>query len=78
MSRQYDKRTNMFNQDGQITQINYAVGSIDQAGFAVALLYKDGIVLVCKQDTSETLLEIAKSAERIFELDSHLFVIMSG
>jgi len=78
MSRKYDKRTNMFDQEGKISQINYAVDAINNAGTAIGMLFDGGIALVCEKDTNETLLEVSRSSEKIFALDSHLFCIMSG
>ena len=68
----------MFDQEGKISQINYAVDAINNAGTAIGMLFDGGIALVCEKDTNETLLEVSRSSEKIFALDSHLFCIMSG
>lgn len=45
MSRRFDKRTNVFNSDGRINQIEYAIKAIKNSGPAMAIKYKDGVVV---------------------------------
>lgn len=68
----------MFDQEGKITQIQYAVEAMNQAGPALGLLFKDGIVLGTERETSKTLLETSRHSEKIFKLDSHLYCVVSG
>jgi 20S proteasome subunit alpha 3 len=44
MSR-YDSRTTTFSPDGHLYQVEYAVKAIDNAGGAVGILAKDGVVI---------------------------------
>jgi hypothetical protein len=44
MSR-YDSRTTTFSPDGHLYQVEYAVKAIDNAGAAVGILAKDGVVI---------------------------------
>ena len=45
MSRRYDGRTTTFSPQGRLFQVEYAIEAINNAGSAVGILTKDGIVL---------------------------------
>ena len=68
----------MFDQEGQIKQIQYAVDAINQAGPALGLLFADGIILATERETTSTLLEQTRHSEKVYCLDSHIYCIVSG
>ena len=78
MSRKYDTRTNMFDQEGKITQLQYAVDAINQAGPALGLLCDTGMILATEREISSTLLEQSRHSEKVYCLDSHIYCIVSG
>ena len=78
MSRRFDKRTNVFNSDGRINQIEYAIKAIKNSGPAMAIKYKDGIVLATQKRLSSSLLVPPKHGEKVYKIDDHLYVIVSG
>ena len=78
MSRRFDKKTNVFDQNGRISQIEYAIKAIKNSGPAMALLYKNGIVLATQKRTASSLLVPPKHGDKIFKIDDHLYVIVSG
>ena len=78
MSRRFDKRTNIFNPNGRINQIEYAIKAIKNSGPAIALHYKDGIIIATEKRTSSTLLVPPKHGDKIFAIDSHIYVVVSG
>ena len=45
MSRRFDTKTNVFDSNGRISQIEYAIKAIKNSGPAMAISYKDGIVI---------------------------------
>jgi 20S proteasome subunit alpha 3 len=48
MSRRYDGRTTTFSPEGRLFQVEYAMEAINNAGSAVGILAKDGIVIAGK------------------------------
>lgn len=78
MSRRFDKRTNMFDPNGRINQIEYALKAIKNSGPALALHFNGGIVVATEKQTSSNLLLPPKHGEKTFRLDDHLIVVVSG
>lgn len=78
MSRRFDKRTNVFNQNGRINQIEYAIKAIKNSGSALAFQYNNGILLCTEKQTSSSLLVSSKNGEKIFKVDDHIYAIVSG
>lgn len=78
MSRRFDTRTNIFNPNGRINQIEYALKAIKNSGPALALHYNGGIVVATEKQTSSSLLLPPKHGEKVFRVDEHLFVVVSG
>lgn len=46
MSRRYDSRTTIFSPEGRLYQVEYAMEAIGNAGSAIGILSKEGVVLV--------------------------------
>ena len=78
MSRRFDTRTNLFNPNGRINQIEYALKAIKNSGPALALHYKDGIIIATEKRTSSSLLLPPKHGEKLFRIDDHVYVLVSG
>ena len=78
MSRRFDKRTNIFNPNGRINQIEYALKAIKNSGPALAIHYKKGVIIATEKQTSSSLLLPPKHGEKVFRIDDHLFVVVSG
>ncbi len=78
MSRRFDKRTNVFNPNGRINQIEYAIKAIKNSGPAIVLHYKDGIMVATEKRASSSLLVPPKHGDKIFAIDKHIYVIVSG
>ena len=56
MSRRYDTRTTTFSPEGRLFQVEYAMEAISNAGSAIGVLAKDGVVLAAeKKITSKVL-----------------------
>ncbi|CAL0324681.1 unnamed protein product [Lupinus luteus] len=52
MSRRYDSRTTIFSPEGRLYQVEYAMEAIGNAGTAIGILSKDGVVKLLKTSTS--------------------------
>ena len=78
MSRRFDRRTNLFNPNGRINQIEYALKAIKNSGPALALHYKDGIIIATEKKTPSSLLLPPKHGEKLFRIDDHVYVLVSG
>jgi hypothetical protein len=49
MARRYDARTTIFSPEGRLYQVEYAMEAIGNAGAAMGLIAKDGVVLVAEK-----------------------------
>lgn len=78
MSRRFDRKTNVFNPNGRITQIEYAIKAINNSGPAVAIIFNGGIAIATEKRTSSSLLIPSKHGDKIFKIDSHISVVVSG
>lgn len=65
MARRYDSRTTIFSPEGRLYQVEYAMEAISNAGAAIGVLAKDGVVLVAeKRITSKVRAAVAASCTR--------------
>ncbi len=78
MSKRFDKKTNVFNANGRINQIEYAIKAIKNSGPAIALSYKNGLILATEKRTSSSLLVPPKHGDKVYKVDDHLYVCVSG
>ena len=49
MARRYDSRTTIFSPEGRLYQVEYAMEAISNAGAALGILAKDGVVLAAEK-----------------------------
>lgn len=78
MSRRYDSRTTIFSPEGRLYQVEYAMEAISQAGSAVGILAKDGVVLGAEKRITSNLLDIRKSTEKTYKIDDHVAAAVAG
>jgi len=78
MTSRYDQRTTTFSPEGRIYQVEYAMEAISQAGSAVAVLAKNGIVLAAEKRITSKLLDIRKSTEKMYKIDDHISCAVAG
>eukprot|EP00452_MALV-II_sp_L67-6_P000170 gene170-187_t len=78
MANKYDKQTTTFSQNGRLYQVEYAVEATKNAGPAIGVLGKSCVVLAGEKKTSSKLLDQAKQAEKVFEIDSRVAVAVAG
>lgn len=54
---------------GRLYQVEYAMEAISQAGIALGILCKDGIVVAAEKKVTSKLLENDASTEKIYKLN---------
>mmetsp|Transcript_3 Transcript_3/g.5 ORF Transcript_3/g.5 Transcript_3/m.5 type:complete len:250 (+) Transcript_3:28-777(+) len=78
MARRYDSSTTTFSPDGRLHQVEYAIEAINNAGTAVGILAKDGIVLAGEKNKPSNLLAPSKGPEKMYKIDDHLTTVVAG
>ncbi|KAG6419843.1 hypothetical protein SASPL_116355 [Salvia splendens] len=78
MSRRYDSCTTIFSPEGRLYQVEYAMEAIGNAGSAIGILAKDGVVLVGEKKVISKLLETSTSVEKMYKIDDHVACAVAG
>ncbi|KAE9456523.1 hypothetical protein C3L33_11541, partial [Rhododendron williamsianum] len=78
MSRRYDSRTTIFSPEGRLYQVEYAMEAIGNAGTAIGILSKDGVVLVGEKKVTSKLLQTSTSTEKMYKIDDHVACAVAG
>lgn len=69
-------RTNTFDDEGRIAQIEFAIKNVSQAGTSIGMKCTDGIVFVGLSKKNES--HVEKGIEKIYKLTDNIFCIISG
>nr|POF21938.1 proteasome subunit alpha type-4 [Quercus suber] len=78
MSRRYDSRTTIFSPEGRLYQVEYAMEAIGNAGTAIGILSKDGVVLIGEKKVTSKLLQTSTSTEKMYKIDDHVSCAVAG
>jgi len=78
MARRYDSRTTIFSPEGRIYQVEYAIEAISQAGSAVGVRTKEGVVLAAEKRILSKLLDRRSKTEKMYKIDDHVSVVVAG
>ena len=78
MSRRYDSRTTIFSPEGRLYQVEYAMEAIGNAGTAVGILSKDGVVLAGEKKVTSKLLQTSTSTKKMYKIDDHIACAVVG
>lgn len=81
MARRYDSRTTIFSPEGRLYQVEYAMEAISNAGAAIGLLAKDGVVLAAEKRITSKLLDtnaVGVRREKMYKLDDHIACAVAG
>ncbi|THU71328.1 hypothetical protein C4D60_Mb04t00250 [Musa balbisiana] len=78
MSRRYDSRTTIFSPEGRLYQVEYAMEAIGNAGAAIGILARDGVILVGEKKVTSKLLQTSRSTEKMYKIDDHLACAVAG
>ncbi|MEM4245285.1 MAG: archaeal proteasome endopeptidase complex subunit alpha [Candidatus Nanoarchaeia archaeon] len=73
----YDRTSTMFSPDGRLLQVEYAKKAVKQGTTAIGMVCRDGVLLVADRRMTEKLI-VAKSVEKVFQVDDHIAATSSG
>ncbi len=73
----YDRTSTMFSPDGRLLQVEYAKKAVKQGSTAIGMVCRDGVLLVADRRMTEKLI-VAKSVEKVFQVDDHIAATSSG
>ena len=73
----YDRAITVFSPDGRLFQVEYAREAVKTGSTSIAVVAKDGIVIVAQRRISSPLM-VGDSYQKIFQLDQHLAASSSG
>ncbi|KAF2311567.1 hypothetical protein GH714_024879 [Hevea brasiliensis] len=64
--------------EGRLYQVEYAMEAIGNAGTAIGILAKDGVVLVGEKKVTSKLLQTSTSTEKMYKIDDHVACAVAG
>jgi len=64
--------------EGRLFQVEYAIQAIDNAGAAVGILSKDGVIIAAEKKVTSKLLAKPKTSEKLYMIDDHVAVAVAG
>ena len=73
----YDRAATMFSPDGHLLQVEYAEKTVRLGSASIGLTCKDGVVIVADKRIRDKLIA-PESANKIFEIDSHIIATSAG
>ncbi|MFA5745922.1 MAG: archaeal proteasome endopeptidase complex subunit alpha [archaeon] len=73
----YDRSTTMFSPEGHLYQVDYTSKIIEKGSPAVAIIYKQGIVIIADKKIHSSLV-IPDSVEKVFKIDGHIWTACAG
>ncbi|KAF3630481.1 Proteasome subunit alpha type-4 [Capsicum annuum] len=78
MSQRYDSFTTIFSPEGRLYLVECAMEAIGNAGSAIGILSKDGVVLVGEKKVTSKLLQISTSSEKMYKIDDNVACAVAG
>lgn len=75
--RSYDRALTVFSPEGRLYQVEYALEAVRRGTLAVAVKSKEGVVLAAEIKVPSVLMD-ADSIDKIFQVDNHVGVAISG
>jgi proteasome alpha subunit len=75
--RQYDRALTVFSPEGRLYQVEYALEAVRRGTIAVAIKSKEGVCLAAQIKIPSRLMD-ADSIDKIFQVDEHIGVAISG
>lgn len=72
----YD-RTSMFSPEGHLLQVEYAEKTVRLGSPSIGMVCSDGVFIIADKGIKDELI-IKKSANKIYEIDSHIIASVSG
>ncbi|MHA1268669.1 MAG: archaeal proteasome endopeptidase complex subunit alpha [Candidatus Helarchaeota archaeon] len=72
----YDRAITIFSPEGRLFQVEYAIEAVRRGTTAIALCYKDGVILAVEKRVLD--LQEPDSIEKIFKIDNHIGCAIAG
>ena len=73
----YDRTATMFSPEGTILQVEYAQKTVRLGSASIGIVCSDGVFILADRRVKDKLV-LQKSANKIYEIDSHIFVSAAG
>ena len=77
MAQAYDRSITVFSPEGHLYQVDYASKIIEKGSPAIAIAYKEGIIMASDKKIYSPLIK-PESVEKIFKIDNHAWAACSG
>jgi proteasome alpha subunit len=73
----YDRTSTMFSPEGRLLQVEYAKKTVKQGSSALGMVCKDGVLIIADKRIIDKFI-VAKSVEKVFQIDEHIGATASG
>jgi proteasome alpha subunit len=73
----YDRTATMFSPEGHLLQVEYAEKTVRLGSSSIGIVCSDGILILADKRIDDKLI-VSKSANKIFEIDSHIISSTAG
>jgi proteasome alpha subunit len=73
----YDRTATMFSPDGHILQVEYAEKTVRLGSASIGFICSDGVLIISDKKINDPLI-VGESANKIFEVDSHIIGTSAG
>ncbi len=73
----YDRTATMFSPEGHLLQVEYAEKTIRLGSSSIGMVCTDGVFIIADKRTEDKLI-VPKSAQKIYEIDSHIIASVAG
>ena len=73
----YDRSSTMFSPDGHLLQVEYAEKTVRLGSASIGIVCSDGVFILSDKRIKDKLI-VPESANKIYEIDSHLFASVAG
>ena len=73
----YDRTATMFSPEGHLLQVEYAEKTVRLGSASIGMVCSDGVFILADKRTEDVLV-VQKSANKIYEIDSHIITSVAG
>jgi len=73
----YDRAATMFSPDGHILQVEYAEKTVRLGSSSIGFVCSDGVLIIADKRMNDNLI-VPESANKVFEIDSHIIGTAAG
>ena len=73
----YDRTATMFSPEGHLLQVEYAEKTVRLGSSSIGIVCSDGVFILADKRVTDKLI-VAKTASKIYEIDSHMIASVAG